>query len=196
TSNEGAALAKEEAFEPALEARAGEPAAMAGLKLPAALEEQLARVLDPVESLVRELLEPHTAPQAAEVAGTAAVDDANEPTASIASAVEPREAIGSPITNAEDEFLGLDTSPDCGGLRVRGVERGSIAEKLGIREGDILVELNGRPLAEKPDLNFATGHLEAEKEAVFVILRDEVAREARASIPAAAATNGTSRDEN
>src|SRR5690606_30943020 len=48
TSNEGAALAKEEAFEPALEARAGEPAAMAGLKLPAALEEQLARVLDPV----------------------------------------------------------------------------------------------------------------------------------------------------
>jgi serine protease Do len=42
--------------------------------------------------------------------------------------------------------------PEREGLLVRGVESGSPAEAAGIREGDLLVAADGRPLASADDL--------------------------------------------
>jgi serine protease Do len=47
--------------------------------------------------------------------------------------------------------------PERDGLLVRGVEDGSLAAKAGIREGDLIVEAAGRPVADADELFEALG---------------------------------------
>jgi uncharacterized iron-regulated protein len=44
--------------------------------------------------------------------------------------------------------LGIRIEPDVGGLRVTEVTKGSAAESAGVKAGDLLVELDGRPLKD------------------------------------------------
>jgi uncharacterized iron-regulated protein len=48
--------------------------------------------------------------------------------------------------------LGVWLEPDAGGVRIRRVEEGSVAEAAGVRAGDIVVEVAGLPAKEPGDL--------------------------------------------
>jgi hypothetical protein len=56
-----------------------------------------------------------------------------------------------------------------GGLLIESVEKGSLAERLGIREYDILLALNGKPISSATDIRAA---LEAEGPATAEIVRE------------------------
>lgn len=48
--------------------------------------------------------------------------------------------------------LGADATADDGGLRVSGVRAGGLADRLGLRDGDLLVVLGGAPVSSLDDL--------------------------------------------
>jgi S1-C subfamily serine protease len=54
-----------------------------------------------------------------------------------------------PVTNEEAEALGFD---DTHGLSVASVVPGSLAERLGIRAGDVVAELDGVELTDSSDV--------------------------------------------
>ena len=57
-----------------------------------------------------------------------------------------------------------------GGVKVTQVERGSPAERAGLREGDVLQEINRKPIREVDDFERATAKLEP-KQPVLILLR-------------------------
>ncbi len=88
----------------------------------------------------------------------------------------------SPEGNAVEEKLGLAVAPvdgarrtkynlgDHKGMVVTEVKRGTPAERLGIREGDLVLEANGVPVPDEAAWNKARG--KAHKGVVLLILRD------------------------
>jgi len=88
----------------------------------------------------------------------------------------------SPEGNAVEEKLGLAVAPvdgarrtkynlgDHKGMVVTEVKRGTPAERLGIREGDLVLEANGVPVPDEAAWNKALG--KAHKGVVLLILRD------------------------
>src|SRR5690606_10081018 len=48
--------------------------------------------------------------------------------------------------------LGAQVEAKDGKLTVRGVQPGSLADELGLREGDVLKSLNGQPVAQVSDV--------------------------------------------
>jgi hypothetical protein len=48
--------------------------------------------------------------------------------------------------------LGADATPASGGMRVSGVRDGALADRLGMRDGDLLVVLAGAPVSSYDDL--------------------------------------------
>jgi uncharacterized iron-regulated protein len=62
-----------------------------------------------------------------------------------------------PYTDLEGERvrLGVRIQPDEGGLRVTEVSPGSPAERAGVQAGDLLVDLDGRPLKDMVDVQVA-----------------------------------------
>jgi serine protease Do len=58
--------------------------------------------------------------------------------------------------------------PERDGLLVRGVEDGSLAERAGIREGDLIVAASGRPVADVDDLHEVLASLEIPFEVTIV----------------------------
>lgn len=70
-------------------------------------------------------------------------------------------------------FLGLLAEPhDGAGLRVKRVGRESPAETAGIREGDVLLKMDGKDLATRDDLQDLLKEKAPEDEVVFDMLRD------------------------
>ena len=95
----------------------------------------------------------------------------------------PGQAAGeSPGGNAVEEKLGLAVAPldgarrtkynlgDQKGMVVTEVKRGTPAERLGIREGDLVLEANGVPVSDEAAWNKALG--KAHKGVVLLIFRD------------------------
>jgi uncharacterized iron-regulated protein len=62
--------------------------------------------------------------------------------------------IGAPQATEEPkrQQLGVWVEPAAGGVRIRQVEKGSIAEAAGVREGDIVVEVAGLPAKQPGDV--------------------------------------------
>lgn len=70
-------------------------------------------------------------------------------------------------------FLGLLAEAHDGeGIRVKRVGRESPAEAAGIREGDILLEMNGQPLTSRDDLQALLEEMAPEDKATFELVRD------------------------
>lgn len=53
--------------------------------------------------------------------------------------------------------LGVEAEPDEGGLRVRSVRAGSLAQDLGLKEGDKITSVNGEPIRSPSDVARALG---------------------------------------
>jgi serine protease Do len=70
--------------------------------------------------------------------------------------------------------------PERDGLLVRGVEEGSLAERAGVQEGDLIVAAGGRPIADVDDLHDALGSLEPPFELTLV----RGAEESTVTVPA------------
>jgi hypothetical protein len=68
-----------------------------------------------------------------------------------------------------DEALRYQLDIPEGGLLIQSVEKGSRAERLGLRKYDILLTLNGKPVSAAPDIRAA---LEAEGPATAEIVRE------------------------
>jgi C-terminal processing protease CtpA/Prc len=64
-----------------------------------------------------------------------------------------------------------DDSKD--GMRVGGVVPGSPADKLGIREGDMMVEFNGTPIGNKMDYTMALGKAKPGQKVAIKLKRGE-----------------------
>src|SRR5690606_16352841 len=78
------------------------------------------------------------------------------------------------------------------GAVVREVEAGSSAEKAGIRAGDVVVALNGRPLRNSSDLRNAVGLVRPGETVELTLLRDGRKLTVRAQVGKAAAVSARS----
>ena len=76
---------------------------------------------------------------------------------------------GVTVTNLSPE-KGRRQERRAGGVKVTQVERGSPAERAGLREGDVLQEINRKPIREVDDFERATAKLEP-KQPVLILLR-------------------------
>ncbi len=88
-------------------------------------------------------------------------------------AIEEQERKARPALGADvgplDEALRYQLDLPEGGLLVQSVEKGSLAERLGLREYDILLSLNGKPVSAAADVRAA---LDAEGPASAEIVRE------------------------
>jgi len=73
------------------------------------------------------------------------------------------------VTPELAEALDLETAQ---GALVTEVEAGSSAERAGVEAGDVVVELNGRPVEGSTDLRNSVGLVRAGSEVKLVVLRD------------------------
>ncbi len=86
---------------------------------------------------------------------------------------EAREKLGvevSDIDRSLSRSLGIDRKG--GGVAVTGVRRGSIASRNGIREGDVIVEINQRPIETVADYDRSLRDFEEGDVALFLIERE------------------------
>ena len=86
---------------------------------------------------------------------------------------EAREKLGIEVSGIDRNLrrsLGLDR--DEGGVAVTGVRRGSIASQNGIREGDVIVEINQRTIETVADYDRSLGDLEEGEVALFLVERE------------------------
>jgi serine protease Do len=72
----------------------------------------------------------------------------------------------------EDQAKTLDLKNFSYGMLVASVFEGSPAEKSGIKAGDLLVELNGKPLKKSSDLTMTVGNSSPGTKFTFKVLRD------------------------
>lgn len=83
------------------------------------------------------------------------------------------------VTSEIAESLGLDSAK---GVIVSSVESGSPAERAGIRQGDIIIQLNGVDVADSNQLRNRVAALEPGTEVTVTILRDGEQRQLRATL--------------
>ncbi len=88
-----------------------------------------------------------------------------------------------PVTPDVAQALGL---PDANGALVTQVVEDSSAEKAGIRAGDVITAVNGRPVKSHTELRNAIGLLRVGEKVDIALLRDGVARKVTALIAAPA----------
>ncbi len=86
------------------------------------------------------------------------------------------------------EALSLDAKE---GVVVNGVERGSPAEKAGVKKGDVIVAFRGEPIKSAQDLRNRIGLAAVGTDAPLTVLRDGKRRELTASIDALPGTKGS-----
>ena len=91
-------------------------------------------------------------------------------------AMRPRRVLGiTPEVLQEKEYGDLGLKEGAGGLKVTKVSSSSVAEKAGVKEGDVLVALNGRELkrgSEQEDLRAILAAIEPGKAVKVGLLRD------------------------
>jgi Do/DeqQ family serine protease len=76
------------------------------------------------------------------------------------------------VSQLIEELTGLSLEPaKQGGYRVRGVRAGSGAERIGLQQGDLLLGINGRALADEAALRRAVLHLRGQNQALIVVQR-------------------------
>jgi serine protease DegQ len=86
------------------------------------------------------------------------------------------------------EALSLDAKE---GVVVNGVERGSPAERAGIKKGDVIVAFRGEPIKSAQDLRNRIGLAAVGTEAPLTVLRDGKRRDLTASIDALPSVKGS-----
>src|SRR6185295_11014373 len=86
------------------------------------------------------------------------------------------------------EALSLDAKE---GVVVNGVERGSPAERAGIKKGDVIVAFRGDPIKSAQDLRNRIGLAAVGTEAPLTVLRDGKRRDLTASIDALPSVKGS-----
>ena len=86
------------------------------------------------------------------------------------------------------EALSLDAKE---GVVVNGVERGSPAERAGIKKGDVIVAFRGEPIKSAQDLRNRIGLAAVGTEAPLTVLRDGRRRDLTASIDALPSVKGS-----
>lgn len=75
-----------------------------------------------------------------------------------------------PLTPQLAESIGLEQS---GGLVISAVKPGSAAEEAGLRSGDVLVEINRRPVTNLADYNREIARNEKSKSVLFLVRRGQ-----------------------
>ncbi len=86
-------------------------------------------------------------------------------------------------------FIGVDGEWDdaAGGIRITEFMAGTKAPEAGVRLGDVLVEVNGIRLTEKPDYAAEISRWKPGEKAAIVVLRDGVEQKIKVTLVAAPA---------
>lgn len=74
------------------------------------------------------------------------------------------------LTTENAPFFGL--KPDTKGVLVPEVTKGSAAEKAGLKPGDVIIELNGKPVESAKELQGRVSALKPDTDVELVVLRD------------------------
>lgn len=82
-------------------------------------------------------------------------------------AAQPRRGLGASVADAAGHVNGTR------GAYVGSVRPGSPADKAGLRQGDVIVELGGRPVQGADDLEALVGRLPGDSRLVIKWLRDQ-----------------------
>jgi Do/DeqQ family serine protease len=83
------------------------------------------------------------------------------------------------VSPEDAEYFGLD---EVRGVLVQGVEEGSPAAEAGIRQGDILLAIDGEPLESAGDLQQEVAERSPGDDVVLEVLREREAREVRVGL--------------
>jgi serine protease Do len=107
------------------------------------------------------------------------------------SPVRPRLGVGLAPARAARAMRRAVGLPERDGLLVRAVEDDSVADRAGIRQGDLLVEAGGRPLSTADDLHSALEGLGADDTLALKVVRGTDELDVRVSFTSAARDVGS-----
>lgn len=93
-----------------------------------------------------------------------------------------RGRLGVLIQDLTPELAEAFGAPVSGGAVVGGVERGAPAERAGLRQGDIIIEVNGRPVRSASDLRNRIGLLRIGARVSLIVVRDGHRRSVEATV--------------